>query len=389
MNTGCFLQKNSTCTFTVWAPNHSSVTVEEASPETRKLPLQSSGDGYFTGTFEGLKDGFRYFLKTDRLPPLPDPASHFQPEGVFGPSALVDHSIFAWKDNDWEAPELKDTIIYELHIGTFTPEGSFEAASKKLAELKDLGVTAIEIMPVAEFSGRRGWGYDGVFPFAAYSAYGGPTGLKTFVNAAHQAGLAIILDVVYNHLGPEGNVHHQFGPYVTNRYQTPWGPAINFDGPEGPAVKSYFIQNALYWLDTFHVDSLRLDAIQGISDSSTPPFLAELSSAVDSYNSRTGRRCYLIAESDLNDSGVINKREEGGLGIHSTWIDDFHHTWHVLLTGEQAGYYQDFSGFPDLRTVYQDVHFYQGNYSNYRGRPHGNSVSGHPLASICGLPAKP
>jgi maltooligosyltrehalose trehalohydrolase len=269
-------------------------------------------------------------------------------------------------------------VTYELHVGTFTREGTFASAVPRLDDLASLGVTTVELMPVAQFSGERNWGYDGVFPFAVQNSYGGPAGLREFVNSAHARGIAVILDVVYNHLGPEGNYAGEFGPFFTHRYCTPWGQAINFDGPESDPVRAFFIQNALYWLEEFHVDGLRLDAVHGIFDSSAHHFLAELNEHVQALASRTGRRLSVIAESDLNDARLLRPPEQGGYGLDAQWSDDFHHSLHTLLTRESSGYYRDFGSLEDLETVMRDGWRYSGQYSEFRRRRHGNSPAGIP-----------
>jgi maltooligosyltrehalose trehalohydrolase len=257
-------------------------------------------------------------------------------------------------------------------VGTFTPEGTFEAIIPHLDELNELGITAVELMPVAQFPGNRNWGYDGVYPFAVQNSYGGPEGLKRLVNKCHGRGLAVVLDVVYNHLGPEGNYLGDFGPYFTDRYRAPWGSSINFDGPRSDDVRHFFIENALYWVTEFHIDALRIDAVHAIPDFSAQPFLAELASAVHDQAEQLKRRIYLIAESDLNDTRVIRSRELGGYGLDAQWNDDFHHALHTLLTGEREGYYQDFGSIGHLAKAFREGFVYSGQYSSYRQRRHGN-----------------
>jgi maltooligosyltrehalose trehalohydrolase len=298
--------------------------------------------------------------------------SRWQPEGVHGPSAIVDPNAFVWSDYDWKGMALQNLILYELHCGTFTSDGTFAAILPYLDYLKDgLGVTAVELMPVVEFPGARNWGYDGVHLYAPHAAYGGPLGLKTLVNACHEKGLAVVLDVVYNHLGPEGNYLSEYGPYFTDRYQTPWGQAVNFDGDDSREVRRYFIDNALYWVTEYHVDALRLDAVHGIFDPSRTHILQELGEAVRAQANALGRTILLIAESDLNDNRVISDIGDGGWGLDAQWSDDFHHALHTLLTGERNGYYQDFGTLADLRTAITDGFIYQGQISRYRRRPHG------------------
>ncbi len=361
------------CRFRVFAPGAETVSVRLLSSPERIVLLESGGDGYHAGVVEGVAPGALYRYRLNDRTERPDPASRFQPQGVHGPSQVVDRGSFLWRDDGWTGIPLEHYIFYEVHVGTFTHAGTFEAVIPCLDALADLGVTALELMPVAQFPGSRNWGYDGVFPFAVQNSYGGPDGLKALVDACHARGLAVVLDVVHNHLGPEGSVLRDFGPYFTPRYRTPWGDAINFDGPGSDAVRRFFIESALAWLDDFRVDALRLDAIHGIMDFSATPFLAELSDAVRGLADRTGRRIHLIAESDLNDARAVTPRDRGGLGLDAQWNDDFHHALHVLLTGERAGYYRDFESVPDLATAFRDGFVYAGRYSACRMRRHGNS----------------
>jgi maltooligosyltrehalose trehalohydrolase len=302
----------------------------------------------------------------------PDPASRYQPQDVHGPSAVVD-TDFAWQDDRWFGLSLRQYIIYELHVGTFSAAGTFDAVIPYLHELKDVGITAIELMPVAQFPGSRNWGYDGVCPFATQHAYGGPQGLKRLVDACHQQGLGVVLDVVYNHLGPEGNYFGDFAPYFTDRYQTPWGLALNFDGPHSDEVRRYFIENALYWIGEYHIDALRLDAVHAIVDHSAYPFLEELAAAVHEQAEQLNRRVYVIAESDLDDTRLIRPRELGGYGHDAQWNDGFHHALHTLLTGERDGYYSDFGQVAHLGKAWTEGYVYSGQYSVFRQRRHGNS----------------
>lgn len=308
----------------------------------------------------------------------PDPASHFQPQGVHGPSQVIDHSTSPWQDAGWKGVPLAEMIFYELHVGTFTPAGTFAAIIPRLPDLVELGVNAIELMPVAQFPGDRNWGYDGVYPFAVQNSYGGPLGLKQLVDACHQQGLAVILDVVYNHFGPEGNYTSNFGPYGTATYQTPWGTAMNFDHARSDGVRNYFIQNALHWLEHYHLDGLRLDAIHAIYDLGAKHFLPELAERVDEFSRRSGRKRYLIAESDLNDVRVIRDRAIGGHGMDAQWSDDFHHALHALLTGEQLAYYQDFGRGEDLVKAYKQPFVYDWKFSRFRQRYHGSDASRFP-----------
>jgi len=365
--------------FRVWAPDANSVEVQFPDSERPKKLLQKDGE-YFQG-IEPAAAGDRYWYWLDGTVRRPDPASCSQPEGVHGPSQVLDPA-FPWQDTDWSGIALEDCIFYELHVGTFTPEGTFEAAIARLDYLIELGITAIELMPVAQFPGERNWGYDGTFLFAPQNSYGGADGLKKLVEACHCKGLALFLDVVYNHLGPEGNYLHAFGPYFTDRYRTPWGDAVNFDGPGSDGVRHYFIANALYWLTEYHIDGLRLDAVHGIYDFSARHILEEMSDAVHRKGLALGRQLHLIAESDLNDVRLINPLETGGYGLDAQWNDDFHHALHTLLTGEKAGYYVDFGRFSDLVKGYREGFVLSGEYSAYRMRRHGNSSRDCPTSRM-------
>ncbi|MDP3937490.1 MAG: malto-oligosyltrehalose trehalohydrolase [Deltaproteobacteria bacterium] len=357
--------------FRLWAPSAERVEVVFEHPEPRAVALAAAAHGYHQGVIEEAPPGSRYRYRLDGDRERPDPASRLQPEGVHGPSG-VDDRAFAWTDVAWGGLPLADYLLYELHVGVFTPQGTFDAVIPRLDALRDLGVTAIELMPVAQFPGARNWGYDGVFPFAAQNSYGGPAGLRRLVDACHARGMAVVLDVVYNHLGPDGNYLGEYGPYFTDRYETPWGRALNFDGPLSDEVRRYFIENALYWAGDCHIDALRLDAIHGICDFSAEPFLRELGDAVHDYGKACGREVLLIAESDLNDSRVIRPREAGGLGLDAQWSDDFHHALHALLTGETAGYYEDFGETAHLERALRERFVYNGRHSIYRKRRHGN-----------------
>ncbi|HEY1377164.1 MAG TPA: malto-oligosyltrehalose trehalohydrolase [Gemmataceae bacterium] len=367
------------CRFRVWAPAARQAVVHLLSPTDRTVTLRPEpAAGYHSAEVEGVPPGSLYLYRLDAgrpseagYPERPDPASRHQPRGVHGPSAVVDPA-FPWDDAGWANPPLTDYVLYELHVGTFTPAGTFDAAIDRLEELKDLGATAVELMPVAQFPGDRNWGYDGAYPFAVQDSYGGPAGLKRFVNAAHRRGLAVVLDVVYNHLGPEGNYLQTFGPYFTDRYRTPWGWAVNFDGPDSDGVRAYFVENARHWAREYHVDALRLDAVHAIVDTSATHILAELAAAVGagSQTLATGRP-YLIAESDLNDPRLVRPPEQGGYGLDAQWSDDFHHALHALLTGESAGYYADFGGAAALAKALGENFVYTGQHAPSRRRRHG------------------
>lgn len=359
------------CHFCVWAPLSESVSVHIVTSRER-IELLARGDrGYHHGEVMGVEPGSLYFYLLDGREQRPDPASRHQPQGVHGPSQVVDPRAFTWSDGCWFGPARQELIFYELHVGTFTAEGTFAAIIPHLDGLRELGITAVELMPVAQFPGDRNWGYDSVYPFAVQSSYGGPEGLRRLVNACHKAGLAVYLDVVYNHLGPEGNYLGDFGPYFTDRYHTPWGTSLNFDGPDSDEVRRYFIENALYWLEAFHIDGLRLDAIHAIMDKRAIPFLEELAATVHRRAEQLGRRFCVIAESDLNDPRVIQSRVVGGLGLDGQWSDDFHHALHALITGEQSGYYQDFATLSLLARAFREGYVYTGQYSPHRRRRHG------------------
>jgi maltooligosyltrehalose trehalohydrolase len=333
-------------------------------------------EGWWQTAERRMVAGEDYRFRIDDSEPLPDPRSTWQPLGVTGPSRVVDHDAFAWTDADFQARPLSSAVIYELHVGTFTPEGTFDAAIGKLDHLKNLGVTHVEIMPVADFPGRFGWGYDGVCLFAARNVYGGPEGLKRLVDACHAKKLAVILDVVYNHLGPSGNFLPQFGPYFTDRHHTPWGDALNFDGPYSDEIRRFFCDNALMWLRDYHIDGLRLDAVHAIVDTSAIPFLEQLATEVDVLKAHLGRHLVLIAESDLNDPRVVRPWEIGGFGLDAQWSDDFHHALHSVVTGERNGYYADFGGLDDLAKAFQTSYVYTGNRSSYRLKRHGRPPIG-------------
>ncbi|MDD5556529.1 MAG: malto-oligosyltrehalose trehalohydrolase [bacterium] len=366
------------CAFRVWAPRRRAVEVRLLHPIDRTVPMARDEFGYWTAGIEGTGHGALYMYRLDGELERPDPASHCQPRGVHGPSMVVDHARFAWDDGGARRRALDEYIIYELHVGTFTAGGTFASAAERIPALVELGVTAVEIMPVAQFPGERNWGYDGVYPFAVQHSYGGVDGLKSFVNECHRGGLAVILDVVYNHLGPEGSYLRDFGPYFTDRYQTPWGDSLNFDGPDSDGVCDYFIANACHWLRAFHIDALRLDAVHAIRDMGARPFLQRLSAAVEREFGAEGGPRYLIAESDLNDARVIRERAIGGLGIHAQWSDDFHHALHALLTGERRGYYADFGDIGHVERALRGAFCYSGGYSRVRRRSHGNDASGFP-----------
>ncbi|HEY9699171.1 MAG TPA: malto-oligosyltrehalose trehalohydrolase [Trichocoleus sp.] len=370
MQIGSYYQGDRQCKFTVWAPLRQQVDVHLVAPEDKIIPLEQDENGYWQGTIEA-EPGALYFYRLDGEVERPDPVSVSQPQGVHGASEVVSQQ-FQWMDQQWQGIPLEDYVIYELHVGTFTPEGTFDAIIPRIPELLELGVNAIEIMPIAQFPGSRNWGYDGVYPFATQQSYGGIEGFKRLVNACHQQGMAVVLDVVYNHLGPEGNYMSNYGPYFTDRYKTPWGSALNFDGEYSFGVRNYFIENALYWFRHFHVDALRLDAVHAIYDFGAKHILQEIAEATAALDAEIGRKFYLIAESDLNDPRTIRSPEVGGYGMDAQWSDDFHHALRTLLTKEQHGYYGDYGEVKHLAKAYSDSFVYAWDYSPFRKRYHGS-----------------
>jgi len=359
--------------FEVWAPLARQVELEISGT---RIPMSAGHRGWWRvdAPIVNAKSDYAFFL--DGQGPFPDPRSPHQPYGVHGRSRLVNHQSFRWSDQRWQAPPLSAAVIYELHVGTFTLEGTFDAAISRLDHLVELGVTHVELMPVAEFPGQRGWGYDGVDLYAPHHAYGGPEGLKRLVDACHARGLAVLLDVVYNHLGPDGNYLGRFGPYFSRGHSIAWGEAINFDGPNSEPVRRFFIDNALMWFRDYHFDGLRLDAVHAIFDASATHFLEQLAIEVELLGAQLGRHLVLIAESDLNDPRIVRPREAGGFGINAQWSDDFHHALHAAFTGERSGYYQDFGPIAHIAKALQHGFVYDGCYSQHRARPHGRPAAG-------------
>ena len=362
---------NNTCRFRVWASRRKTVELRIASNRERLVPMEARGLGYFEVTLDDIEPRTRYLYRLDGEIERPDPASRFQPTTVHEHSAVVDPT-FPWSDHFWHGIPLDKYVIYELHVGTFTQEGTFEAIIPHLKDLADLGITAIELMPVAQFPGRRGWGYDGVFPFAPQNSYGGPFGLKRLVDACHGLGLAVVLDVVYNHFGPEGGYLQDFAHYFTERYKTPWGNAINVDGPKSDEVRRYLIENALHWIHEYHIDGLRLDAIHAIHDETATPFLMELVNVIERYATDLNRQVIVIGESDLNDMRILHPPDRGGLGLHAQWADDFHHCVFTLLAHEESQYYRDYNQFDLLTEAYRHGYAYTGQFCASRERRHGN-----------------
>ncbi|WP_406740456.1 malto-oligosyltrehalose trehalohydrolase [Streptomyces atratus] len=373
--------------FEVWAPDADSVGLR-LSGELRAMGRDPGRDGWWTAEAEA-SDGDRYGFVLDGgdgeeggsdgggagLRVLPDPRSRRQPDGPDGESAVVDHSLFEWR-SDWAGRGLPGAVLYELHIGTYTDEGTFDAAAARLGHLAELGVTHVSLMPVCPFPGTHGWGYEGVSLWAVHEPYGGPEGLKRFVDTAHGLGLAVLLDVVHNHLGPSGNHLPAFGPYFTETHHTPWGAAVNLDAPGSDEVRAFLLGSALAWLRDYRLDGLRLDAVHALADGRALTFLEELSTAADALAAELGRPLPLIAESDLCDPRTTTPRESGGIGLHAQWNDDFHHALHTALTGESQGYYADFAEAPlaALAKTVTSAFFHNGTYSSFRGRTHGRPV---------------
>ncbi|QXJ22072.1 malto-oligosyltrehalose trehalohydrolase [Actinomadura graeca] len=363
-----------------------SARFEVWAPDVRRIGVVAGGDPYPMNALEG-RPGWWYadvptaehgtdygFVLDGADEVLPDPRSLWQPHGVHGQSRVYDHNGFIWSDGHWHGRPLPGSVLYELHVGTFTPEGTFDAAVERLPHLVSLGIDTVELLPVASFPGHHGWGYDGVHLWAPHEPYGGPDGLKRFVNAAHAHGLAVVLDVVYNHLGPDGNRLASYGPYFTAAHTTPWGQAVNFDQEGSDEVRAFVVQNALMWLRDYHLDGLRLDAVHAIADHRAVHILEELADAVAALSAHVGRELFLIAESDLNDPRLVASREAGGYGLDAQWNDDFHHALHAALTGERQGYYCDFGALEILKKALTKVFVHDGTMSTYRGRHHGRPV---------------
>jgi malto-oligosyltrehalose trehalohydrolase len=356
--------------FQVWAPAADAV---EVVTDSGSYPMAPRGGDWWAADLPGAGPGTDYSFRLDGGDLLADPRSAWQPQGVRGPSRRYDHEQFAWTDAGWRGVPLPGAVIYELHVGTFTTEGTFDAAIGRLDHLADLGVGLVELMPVAAFPGQRGWGYDGIGLWAVHQPYGGPDGLKRLVDACHARGLGVLLDVVYNHVGI-GNRLGDFGPYFTEAHSTPWGPAVNLDQPGSDEVRAFIIGNALMWLRDYHLDGLRLDAVHALADHRALPLLEELAADTDALAARLGRELVLIAESDLNDPRLVTAREAGGTGLAAQWSDDFHHALHSVLTGEQQGYYSDFGSLAVLAQTLTRVFRHDGSWSSFRGRSHGRPV---------------
>ncbi len=370
--------------FRVWAPRAKAATARLLrNGSSSDLAMTKRGDTFVLTAEAGAGDRYFYLIDNNRMP-LPDPVSRFLPEGVHGSTEIVDPTVFQWTDQDWRGVEYRDYLIYELHVGTFTPTGTFDGVVDKLDYLKDLGVTAIELMPVGAFPGKRNWGYDGVSMYAVQESYGGPEGLRRLVNAAHENGLAVVLDVIYNHVGPEGNYLNRFGPYFTSKHKTPWGDAFNYDDKKCEGARDYVRENALYWIREYHLDGLRMDAVHSIQDDSETHILAEIRDAVQAYAAEQGRRVCLMVESDENSTKYVRPRPQG-FGMDGIWSDDFHHSLHTIATGEKKGYYQDFGGIDQLVRTLNEGFAFQGEEFKFWGKARGESSRGMPLEAhiIC------
>jgi maltooligosyltrehalose trehalohydrolase len=375
--TGAKVTGSGKCVFSVWAPLHDTMVLHIVQPTEQCIEMQKDEQGYFTAEVT-TPAGTRYFYQANGGKDVPDPASQYQPEGVHGASEVIDHHAHQWKDSNWKPPAFRDMVLYELHTGTFTKEGTFESAIDKLDHLTDLGVNAIEIMPVAQFAGDHNWGYDGVYPYAVQHSYGGPTGLKKLVDACHHRGIAVFLDVVYNHLGPEGNYFEAFGPYFTDHYKTPWGKAINFDGAWSDGVREYYSDNPLYWFEYFHIDGLRFDAIHAVYDDGAVHFWELMHSKIRELEKKNGRPYYTIAESDLNAPRVIQPVEQNGYGFTAQWLDDFHHALYTMADKEGLERYADFGKIEHLAKAFDEGFVHSGEHVQFRKKKYGRSSAGFP-----------
>ena len=373
---GAKLLKGDRCIFTVWAPERKRMILHIVYPTDQRIIMKKDSFGYFSATVDGISNGCRYYYNPDGKKDYPDPASHYQPEGVHGPSEVIDHTGFTWSDASWKGIPLKDSIIYEIHVGAYSREGTFEAVIPTLNEISELGINVLELMPVSQFPGNRNWGYDGVFPYAVQNTYGGTEGLKKLVDACHSCGIAVLLDVVYNHLGPEGNHFNKFGPYFTGKYHVPWGDAINFDDEWSDGVRDYFSDNPGHWLTNYHIDGVRVDAIHTIYDSGAVHFWELTKNKVNQLELETGKRFYMVAESDLNDPKVVRPAEAGGYGFDAQWLDDFHHALYVMLDKEGKNRYEDFGKVEQLAKAYTDGFVYSGEFVTFRKKKYGASSMG-------------
>jgi maltooligosyltrehalose trehalohydrolase len=357
--------------FEVWAPEKTVRLLVDG----QERAMDRGAGGWWRLDVPQAGPGSDYaYLLPDHDAPLPDPRSRWQPGGVHGPSRVYDHAAFRWSDGAWTGRQLPGAVLYEMHVGTFTTEGTFDAAVERLDHLVALGVDLVELLPVNSFNGEYNWGYDGACWFAPHEAYGGPDGLKRFVDACHGRGLGVVLDVVYNHFGPSGAYAPMFAPYLNVSASNPWGASINLDGPQSDEVRRYILDSMLAWLRDYHVDGLRLDAVHAFADETAIHLLEQMAVEVDSLSTHLGRPLSLIAESDLNDPRLITPRAAGGYGLTAQWDDDVHHALHALLTGERQGYYGDFGSLDCLQTVLAGAFFHAGTWSSFRQRHHGRPV---------------
>jgi maltooligosyltrehalose trehalohydrolase len=366
-------------TFRIWAPTPHRVDVIAGD---HMLPMKQRERGWWEISDADSHAGTRYGYSLDGGAVRPDPRSPSQPDGVLGLSEVIDHNAFAWNDGGWRGIPLPGSVLYELHVGTFSPKGTLDGVVERLPHLVELGIDAIELMPVVEFSGDRGWGYDGVDLFAPHHAYGGAAALSRLVDACHATGLGIVLDVVYNHLGPVGNFLSEFGPYFSDRHQTDWGAPFNFDGPESDEVRRFVVDNALMWIRDFHIDGLRLDAVHAIMDQTPLNILEQLAQEIEALGAKLGRSAFVIAESDLNDPRLVRSRDAGGYGLDAAWSDDWHHALHTALTGERSGYYEDFGSLDVLGKALRQAWVYDGVWSAHRHKSRGGNASGLPSHSF-------
>ncbi len=361
------------CRFKVWAPNCKTMLLQILHPELQTIAMEPDEMGYWLAELEDILPGTRYMYAPDGGKTFPDPASYAQPDGVHEASEVVDHLAFSWTDKGWKGIAIEKMVIYELHVGTFTPEGTFDGIIARLDDLLDVGINTIEIMPVAQFPGTRNWGYDGVYHFAVQHSYGGTEGLKRLIDACHSKGIAVLLDVVYNHFGPEGNYTLQFGPYFTDKYHTPWGDAINLDEAWSDGVRDYILSNIRYWLEWFHFDGLRLDAVHTIFDDGAVSIWELIHREVDRLRQLEDRHIWLIAESDLNSPRIVEPTEDGGRGMDAQWLDDFHHAVYAVLHPADRNRYVDFGGLEHIAKAYADGFVIDGSHSRFRKRLFGRS----------------
>ncbi len=376
MQVGAQYLDNKRCRFTVWAPTKERITLHLISSPKRLVEMKKDEEGYFQVIVNNIIPGTNYYYQIEDGPDLPDPASYYQADGVHGPSQVIDHNAYQWKTKDWKGLNFKDLILYELHVGTFTPEGTFKAILPRLDELKEMGINALEIMPISQFPGTRNWGYDGVYPYSVQNSYGTPDDFKQLVDECHLRGIAVFLDLVYNHLGPEGNYFGHYGPYFTKNYCTPWGDAINFDGAYSDGVRDFFSDNALFWAEIYHLDGLRLDAIHTVYDMGAVHFWEYTQEKLQRFRQQTGRKYHLIAESDLNSPRVVQSPALGGYGFDAAWLDDFHHALYVILHERGRKRYEDFGSIKQLAKAIKEGYVHSGEYVEFRKKKYGRSSAG-------------